>query len=443
VTTDTPDLARCVTDYAARLHRAAGQRHQVASALGAWLLLALAAPASSGADRERLTGVLGCDADTAAGFAAELLDQPHPVVASAVALWTRAGYQLTGQFRAWRDALPAAVARGDLPDRAALDAWAREHTFGLIDRFPVDTRDAWLVLASALATKVSWQTPFTLAPATALGSASAWPRTLQRVLHTPDPQHSRGHHQFIAASPEAGDVAVHAAAAQDGLVVYSVVAAPDVPYLDVLAAAHRIAVADTTGASVAHRELADLPLGDGPAWLIREERARSSADVCTAVLPAWSARSEHDLAAPELGFGAAASTLAPGDPWDARQAAMAKYSRTGFEAAAVTALVALAAHAQPLATRRVAELRFGHPYAVVAVATDDVRGGSGGSSPRASTDDVRGGSGGSSPRVGTTDDGAASAAWSGLPVFSAWVSEPEDADDADDTGGSRHAGRPL
>ena len=200
--------------------------------------------------------------------------------------------------------------------------------------------------------------------------------------------------------------------------MYSVAAAPDVAYLDVLAAAHRIAVADTAGASVGRRELNDLPLGEGPAWPIREERARSSADVCTAVLPAWSARSEHNLDVPDLGFGAAASTLAPGEPWAARQAAMAKYSRTGFEAAAVTGFAAFAAYTAPQTTRRVAELRFGHPYAVVAVATG--------------THDVRGGSGGSSPSVSTTD-GAASAAWHSLPVFSAWVSEPEDADDADGT----------
>ncbi len=89
--------------------------------------------------------------------------------------------------------------------------------------------------------------PFTLAPADALGPASAWSQTLSRVLRTPDPEHSRGHRQFIAASPEAGDVAVHAAAAQDGLLVYSVAAAPGVPYLDVLAAAHRIGCADAVG----------------------------------------------------------------------------------------------------------------------------------------------------------------------------------------------------
>lgn len=406
-----PGLARCVADYAARLHRAAGDRHHVASALGAWLVLALAAPASSGPDRERLTEVLGCDADAAARYAAGLLDHPHPVVASAAAVWTRAGAAPDDHFRAWRDALPAAVSRGDLPDQAALDAWARDHTFGLIDRFPLDTGNAWLVLASALATKVSWEMPFTLASASALGAASRWPGTLQRVLRTPDPEHSRGHRQFIAASPEAGDVAVHAAAAQDGLLVYSVAAAPEVPYLDVLAAAHRIGCADAVGGPAGRRDLRSLPLGDGPTWSLREEPARSPADLCTAVLPAWSAQSDHDLTRPELGFGAAANALTTGDEWAAKQAAMARYSRTGFEAAAVTALVGLVAHVPTRTVRRVAELRFGHPYAVVAVAVS-------------SADD-------DGPDDARADDARAAeadaSAWSGLPVFSAWVSEPENA----------------
>ncbi len=95
--------------------------------------------------------------------------------------------------------------------------------------------------------------------------------------------------------------------------------------------------------------------------------------------------------------------------WDAKQAAMARYSRTGFEAAAVTG-VAVATAAMLPATRREAELRFAHPYAVVAVTTDP----------------------------GTGDQGGGSASpWHALPVFSAWVSEPEDAAaDPEPDGGS-------
>jgi hypothetical protein len=47
---------------------------------------------------------------------------------------------------------------------------------------------------------------------------------------------------------------------------------------------------------------------------------------------------------------------------------------------------------------RTAELRFGHPYAVVAVTTDD-------------------------------NWSAGRRPWEGLPVFSAWITQPEDASD--------------
>ena len=403
MTIRTGDVAACVSGYAARLHAAIGTGHHVASPLGAWLLLALAAPASSGPDRARLTEALGCDAGTAARIAADLLAYPHPEVAGAAAVWTARGARPSKHFLAWRHGLPAAVTRGDMPDQATADAWAREHTLGLIERFPVESAGAWLLLATALATRVSWQVPFALAPARDLGPASDWSRQLHQVLRTPDPEHQRGHRSFIAATGEAGDVSVHAAAAQHGLLVYSVAAAPGVPAASVLAAAHRIGCADATGGAVSRRSLAELPLGDGPAWQLREESPARGRDICTAVLPAWSATSSHDLRDPSLGFGAAASALGTGpDPWQARQAAMARYSRTGFEAAALTAMAARASMARPGGSRRVAELRFGHPYAVVAVAID------GNEDTRASQEGHR--------------------AWHGVPVFSAWVAQPQDAE---------------
>jgi hypothetical protein len=389
---DTSKVADCVSGYAARLHAAIGPRHHVASALGAWLLLALVGPASSGGSRDTLTDVLGCDVDSAAEAAAGLLADPHPLVASAAAVWTAAGAELGAGFGPWRDQLPPEVTTGDLPSQADLDAWVSEHSLGLIDRFPIARRDdVYLVLASVLATKVSWQRPFDLAPAASLGPASPWASQLRQVLHTPTGPAS-GHTQFIASSPEAGDVIVHMARAAGGLSVVSVAAAPDVAYDRVLAAAYRIGVRLAAGLRVDRLSLADLPLGEGPLWLVREVAA--TADSCVAVLPAWSATSEHDLSAPALGFAAAKEALAgTTDPWQARQAAMARYSRTGFEAAAVSALVVALAMRQP-GSYREAELRFGHPYAVVALTTA--------------------GSGAGSP-------------WHGLPVFSAWVSEPDDA----------------
>jgi hypothetical protein len=376
----------------------------VASPLGAWLLLALCAPASDGQTREFLNATLGCDVSDAAELAAGLLDSPHPLVAAAAGVWHREG-ALSETLERWMAGLPAAVQTGPLTTQAELDDWARRHTLGLVERFPIDLDPSiFLIIATALATRVSWERPFDLASASALGPSSPWAAELSRVLRTPE---GPGHEQFVAATQAAGDVAVHAAWARDGLLVASVAADPGVPAGDVLAAAYELAPALATGRQVARRSVFDLPLGDGPLWSVSETTAaiKSGAareESCTAVLPAWTARSKHDLSDPELGFGAAARALAPG-PWQARQAAMASYTRVGFEAAAVTAVaVALAMRVPRTGLVRTAELRFGHPFAVVAVTAD------------------RPGPG----RLARQDPSP----WSGLPVFSAWVAQPEDAE---------------
>ncbi|MGB2569968.1 hypothetical protein ACPFP2_16165 [Micromonospora citrea] len=407
----TTTLHAPLARYAARLHAGIGGRHHVASPLGAWLLLALAAPAATGGLRDELDDVLGMDATTAAGLAAALLDAPHPLVASATALWHRPGTDSAG-LDGWRAGLPRTTATGPLPDQAGLDAWAREHTLGMIDRFPLAASPRVLVmLAGALATRISWADPFDLAPGAALGGAGPWARRLDRVLRAP--QH--GHRAWIAATA-AGDVAVHAASAAPrdgaGLVVLSVAADPAVDPGDVLAAAHEVsgAALDGDGPPADRRSLFDLPLGAGPAWTLREEQVPvwsrdGREERHEAVLPCWSARDEHELTDPALGFGTAARALGgllgAADPGvEARQAVLARYGRYGFEAAAVTGTAVLSS-LPPDGVRRTAELRFDHPYAVVAVATDR-----------------RGGTG----------------PWHGVPVFSAWVAEPEEpaADDLTD-----------
>jgi hypothetical protein len=119
------------------------------------------------------------------------------------------------------------VDTGPVPAQADLDAWARRQTLGLIDRFPLEDGSTliWL-LATALAARVSWERPFDLAAASALGPASPWATTLTRVLRTPQgPGTGRvpEHDQFIAATDAAGDVAVHAASARDRLLAVSAV----------------------------------------------------------------------------------------------------------------------------------------------------------------------------------------------------------------------------
>ncbi|MER7460641.1 hypothetical protein [Micromonospora sp. NPDC126480] len=399
------DIPACVARYANRLHTAVGDEHHVASPLGAWLLLALVAPAATGTARAGLEEVLGTDAEAAADTARALLAEPHPLVGAATALWQDAALD-TPALATWRAGLPPSTRTGPLPDQATLDAWAREHSLGLIERFPLAlTPEVLLVLASALATRVSWADPFGVAEANALGAGSAWSVRLRRVLRTPP----NGHRAWIAAAGPVGDVIVHAAPARPaeeggpGLLVVSVAAAPDVAPRDVLAAAHEQALR-AVGGHEDRRSLYDLPLGDAPLWTLREETVhtfQAREERVTAVLPCWSAESRHDLTPAALGFAAAADAVrdlvrAPGLQFDAVQSAAAHYGRYGFEAAAVTAF-AMAMGLPPEQVRRTAELRFAHPYAVVAVATDERSGGP----------------------------------WHGLPVFSAWVAEPEELPEAD------------
>src|SRR5262249_61337867 len=83
-------LSAPLARYAERFHGAVGHNHHVASPLGAWLLLALCGPASTGSLREQLTAALGLDVEMAAALAATLLGSRHPLVGTGSDLWLRA-----------------------------------------------------------------------------------------------------------------------------------------------------------------------------------------------------------------------------------------------------------------------------------------------------------------------------------------------------------------
>jgi hypothetical protein len=390
----TPELVR---RYAERFDVACSDgSHSVGSPLGAWLLLALVAPAAAGADRTELEAVLGTDADDASGRASELLRSPHPAVTAAVALWYR-DELLLPDFAEWARILPAMVETGDVPSQEEADEWSRRVTDGLIERFPLDLdTDIVILFASALATLVEWATAFEVASSDALGAP--WGERVHTVLYAP-PEHTL----LIAATERAGDVALHAASSRDGLLVVSAIADPAVPPSDVRAAAHELGFALASSSSVDARSLFDLPLGDGHAWSITErqvtprERGDPEPETYTGFLPAWTAASDLDLLSDgALGFPAACKSLGAfcrGPVLsEAKQVAVARFDRRGFEAAAITSMAVRVSSPPPgprTITQRLATLRFNRPYAVVAVALD---------------------SGGG--------------AWNGVPVFSAWVAEP-------------------
>jgi hypothetical protein len=320
----------------------------------------------------------------------------------------------TKGLSSWKSTLPEQVETGDIPTKASLDKWADRHTLGLIRSFPIDpSPDLVFLMATALATKVSWAEPFMLAPGSALGASSPWSTDLQQALRTPPYNH--GHVQFIAEGARSGLLGVHIAKARDGLAVCSAIAEPGVPAADVLADAHAVALAEAQRiGSSQRRSLFELPLGDGPVWTITEEPVQTVSpdrreESCQSVLPAWSIESKHDLGVAELGFPAAAEAVGhalelTSYRYEARQSAIARYSRLGFEAAAISAFgIAVSAPTTRPGLRRSAELRFGHPFAAVAVVVSS-----------------------GWPAIGVAEQHP----WHGLPVFSAWIKEPSEAEEA-------------
>ncbi|MEU4159922.1 hypothetical protein [Actinoplanes sp. NPDC026670] len=397
--------------YAGQLHRATGMGHHVVSPLGAWLLLALVAKAAP--PGQDLAEALGMVPDEAAAVAGDLLEQPHSMVAAASAVWYSPDADVSG-LAGWWAGLPPATSFGPLPGRPELDRWVQEHSLGLIGAMPDISPRALLTLASVLATKVSWREPFEAVPAADLGRDTPWASQLGQVLRTPQ----KGHRMFIARSEHAAEVIVHVAsgapagepdyddqaAGGDGLQVVSVAAAPGVDPARVLAAAYEIAPACVSGRRLKNQvSLYKLPLGETPLWTIRETEVDGATERYSAVLPCWSANSTHDLSVTGPGFPAAAEILAgllgvDGLPHQAQQTAVARYRQYGFEAAALTSTVSYRSAGRGPMLAREAELRFAHPYAVVAVASQTSGTGS------------------------ATEPGP----WHGVPVFSAWVSEPDD-----------------
>lgn len=413
----TQHLAGLIDGYSLRIYPAVLDQQTgavVCSALGVWLLLAACAAEADGEDRRALEDALGCNSTGALELLSAVIASPPPALKAAIALWVSVA-DATEPLAAWARTLPHQVESGYMPTKKEADAWVKRNTLGLISSFPLEidglTR---IVLASVLATKVSWEAPFDVAHASDhLGSASPWRGAVSRLLWDRSPQAAT----MIARTSAAGVVAAHAAVAAEDLTVLSVSAAPDVAREAVLDAAHELGALVSGRTSAAARvSLYDLTLGPGHSWEIEEHRVPSRRPderlerIADAVLPAW--RNEGSL---ELLQSAAFATEPalrvlrrligprPSDRYEARQVAVASYTRYGFEAAAVTAFSIAAAGIAPRATavERSARLRFDHPYAVLALAG---KLGSGGGVSR-------GGSG-------------------GLPLFTAWVQTPEEPEDA-------------
>jgi hypothetical protein len=373
------------------------------SPFGVWLLLCVALAGAGADDRQRLEDAVGCSADEAQRLLSSFLSSVPPAIATAIAVWIRETVA-SELFDQWVGRLPEQIEIGQMPSQSDADAWTRRSTLELIQSFPGQVENLDACLVSAVATRVSWRVPFeVINAAEILPGDSPWHGAVDELLHAPDPYGAS-----IVETTRAGKVAVYHADAQEDVAVVCVSASPDVARDRVLEAAQEIVMNMFAHGQMSKCSLFDLDVGVGHSWTVTErerlawqpgQRFERFSD---AYLPAWTQQSATDLLASDT-FAADAAIAAlqhatsTCGPTAAQQTAIATFDRYGFEAAAVTAMwTAVSGKPRdPTETglERIAQLRFDHPFAAIAVDSSD-------------------------PFDSPT--------WGGLPLFEAWVTSPKE-----------------
>jgi len=358
-------------DLTGRWCRRLGQSGDfVLSGCGVWPLLGILADAANEPARTELAAAAGVAVEQSRTAALALLAELDGAesVSAALGAWVSDDIDLHEQ---WVRSLPDGTVER-LTGQAALDAWATRHTGGLIGRFPLDiTPETLLVLATAIVAKTAWRTPFNddvLEPVSGPWSGHRGPGLARYSTDLADAA------VLIGAAPVTrvavrgtGDLDVHLLLGDDspaevlaaglGALDGSIEARPARQVTPVATAAHDLAVA--------------------PGLLLRHTRA--TADALRITLPPFEIGSAHGLLEdPDL-FGLRTAT----DPStghfpalsdtplridQAAQHARARFTREGFEAAAVTAvgMVRAAALLRPHDTIELAAT-FDRPFGFLAV----------------------------------------------------------------------------
>ena len=333
----------------------------VLSGAGLWPLLALLASAADEQAGAELAAALGRPVDTAQQEALELIDVLRTGVSTtaALGLWTRDGIPLHEE---WASGLPQGVMR-TLTDQAALDQWASAETDGLIDKFPLQLTPAIvLVLASALAARVKWRTPF-----------EGYPRDRNWESAQPDQQ------QLSRTTYDLGIAAV-----LDGTVTRVVVEGDGDVDVHLLLGEQQPAEVLATGLRELSGEAQVLPAsdldGDGPGLTVRRVPSSHPNDMVCLALPSFEITAKHDLMNNVDLFGLRSLSesdtshlplLSPVPLFvsEGVQDVLARFFAEGFEAAAVTAFGIAVGSAMPRERYEVTrvDVTFDRPFGFIAV----------------------------------------------------------------------------
>jgi serine protease inhibitor len=371
------DVVGAVGKLTGRWVRELPPGNTVVSGLGLWPLLALLATAADEPGRSELAEAVGVDAESAAQSAVELvhtIDQSADLHA-AMAVWVHEQLKLSESFDTVVPAPLTGTLTGDLAaDKAKLDAWAAEHTDGLIRKMPIEvTPDLAVVLASALSLKTTWTKPFK-----------------EQVKRQYDGPWAGGSwHWLERTDGDLDSVRRYADSPAGPLTVITVEGDADVDILLGIGAvdAER---SDVLAALVA----ASAKPGDGQPGSALVEQGEPGQEIAPGIkigltttsvpdvklsLPSFNVEVEHDLLALREIFGLTTVTGPPAGNGhfsrispdqlvvgSAKQTVLARFFATGFEAAAVTAM-GLMRTSMPSHQARRLDVELARPFAFTAV----------------------------------------------------------------------------
>ncbi|MGV1004869.1 MAG: serpin family protein [Candidatus Nanopelagicales bacterium] len=308
-----------------------GREDFAVSGAGLWPLLALLASAADDSAGAELAAALGRPAESGQQDALELIDILRGGISTtaALGLWTREGIPLQED---WASGLPEGVV-GTLTDQDALDRWAAKETDGLIEKFPLElTPQILLVLASALAARVKWRTPFDSEPR---GDRVSWDDPGE-----PDQQWLRRTTYNLAEAAVLDGAVTRVVVEGDGDVDVHVLLGDQQPS-EVLAAGFRELSGEAEVRAAAEP-------GGGPGLNVRRIPSSDRQDMLRLRLPSFQITARHDLLDHAELFGLWSLTdpttshlpqLSPVPLYvsEGAQGVLARFFAEGFEAAAVTA----------------------------------------------------------------------------------------------------------
>lgn len=349
------------------------------SGAAVWPLLAALAAGAEGDARDELERASGVPAEGALAAAVEVIGGIDRAAGAqaAIGLWLRDGISLRP---AWTSALPEST-RGLLrgppeQDQAALDAWVKDRTLGILDRLPgrIDEQTL-LLLAACLAIRTDWQTGFMSSSVPRVTPSGPWAGRLLYRLSAKFTDLDR----VTIVDSRVGELTIFDSLGVDDIDVHLVIGPADRSPGDVLGEG----IAALAGERP-WRGVDDLRPGDTAPGVTVDEAVtyyRSDPYIWIDTV-AFEVSTEHDLRRHAVLFGLRAASEAsrghfPGIAdvplaiQQAGQSVRATFSAKGFEAAAVAHVGMMpgapGGRSTTTYTQRVIKVAFDRPFGFVAV----------------------------------------------------------------------------